>query len=100
LTINSNFSTLNYPNLSYLRNELDGIDQNEKNPTLFRITIQIINSQNSFLNKKDLFTEQLEKTLKQPLTLFNDEIQFHKTINDYGKNNISFLFPIIFVFIK
>jgi hypothetical protein len=88
--INSNFSTLNHPNLSYLRNELDGIDQNEKNPTLFRITIQIINSQNSFLNKKDLFTEQLEKTLKQPLTLFKDEIQFHKTVNDYGK--IIFLF--------
>ncbi len=99
MTINSNFSTLNHPNLSYLRNELDGIDQNEKNPTLFRITIQIINSQNSFLNKKDLFTEQLEKTLKQPLTLFRDEIQFHKTVNDYGKTIFLFFFR-LFRFIK
>jgi len=99
LTINSNFSTLNHSNLSYLRNELDGIDQNEKNPTLFCITIQIINSQNTSLNKKDLFTEQLEKTLKQPLTLFGDENQFHKTVNNYGKTIFLCFFPIV-LFIK
>ncbi len=65
MTINSNFSRINHhPDLSYLRNELDGIDQNEKYPTLFCVTIQIINPSNEIFDKQDLFTEQLNKILK------------------------------------
>lgn len=85
LTINSNFSRINHPEISYQRNELDEIDQNEKNPTLFRIIIDIIHSQKSLSNEKDGFTELLEKTFKQPFTLFGNEDELHKTITGYGK---------------
>lgn len=98
MTINSNFSTSNHPELSYQRNELDEIDQNEKNPTLFRVNIDITKSQKSIPDEKDLFIELLEKTLKQSITLFGDVNQLNKTINDYGKIIIIFIFQLIVLF--
>ncbi len=89
MTINSNFSSTNHPDLSYLRNELDEIDQNDKHPTLFRVTIQIINPSEEIIYKQDSFTEQLINTLKQPLILFGDENEFQKAINDNGNQNSS-----------
>ena len=91
MTINSNFSTKTHSDLSYLRNELDAIDLNEKNPTLFRLTIQIINLSRDTLEKQDSFSEQLNQTLKQPLTLFGDEYQLQKAINDNSNQNSSLL---------
>ena len=90
MTINSNFSTINHPNLSYTRNELDHIDQNEKNPTVFRMTIEIIHPSNTEdLQNEDFLTEQLNKTLKQPLTLFGDEQQqLPPTISDNDPSSV------------
>jgi hypothetical protein len=85
LTINSNFITTNHPELSYPRNELDGIDQNEKSPTLFRLSIEVTNSEKPVLNKQDSFTRQLDETLKQSFVLFQNENDFKQKINDYGK---------------
>ncbi|CAF1286650.1 unnamed protein product [Adineta steineri] len=85
LTVNSNFSTLNHPELSYSRNELDEIDHNEKNPTLFRITLDIINQQQSSINRQDSFTKELDKTFKQPLALFRDEDELKQKTNDFSE---------------
>ncbi|CAF0872270.1 unnamed protein product [Adineta steineri] len=85
LTVNSNFSTLNHPELSYSRNELDEIDHNEKNPTVFRITLDIINQQQSSINRQDSFTKELDKTFKQPLALFRDEVELKQKTNDFSE---------------
>ena len=82
MTINSNFSTVNHPNLFYSRNELDQIDLNDKNPTQFRLTIEFIHSAKENFEHEDFFTEQLNKTFKQPFVLFQDEQQLQKAIDD------------------
>jgi hypothetical protein len=81
---------MNHPDLSYLRNELDGIDQNDKHPTLFCLKIQIINSSEEIFYKQDSFTDKLISTLKQPFILFGDEYELRKAINDNGNQNYSF----------
>ncbi|CAF0882882.1 unnamed protein product [Rotaria sp. Silwood1] len=84
-TINSNFSTAKHPQLSYSRNELDGIDQNEKSATNFRVIIDIANSQQTMINEQDSFSKQLNNTLKQPLALFKSENELKQKINDFKK---------------
>ncbi|CAF1019294.1 unnamed protein product [Rotaria sordida] len=84
-TINSNFSTLKHPELSYSRNELDGIDHNEKSVKYFRVTVDITNSQQTITNEQDSFSKQLDNTLKQPLALFKDENELKQKINDFEK---------------
>lgn len=73
---------MTHPNLSYSRNELDEIDLNEKNPTQFRLTIELIHSTKENFEHEDFFTEQLNQTSKQPLTLFQNEQQLQKAIDD------------------
>ncbi|UJR35000.1 hypothetical protein I4U23_027776 [Adineta vaga] len=85
LRINSNFSTSSHPELSYLRNELDGIDSNEKNPIQFRVSLHITNQPTSSLNQEDPFLQQLSSTLKQPLALFQDENELKQKKEDVEK---------------
>ncbi|CAF3340006.1 unnamed protein product [Rotaria socialis] len=84
-TINSNFSTLKHPQLSYLSNELDGVDQNEKSPSVFRVTVNVMNSQQSMMKEQDTFSKQLNHTLKQPLTLFKDDGEFKQKVTDFAR---------------
>ncbi|CAF2538541.1 unnamed protein product [Rotaria sp. Silwood2] len=82
-TINSNFSTLKHPELSYPRNELDEIDQNDKSTKFFRVTLDIANSQQAMIKEQDSFSKQLNNTIKKPLALFKDENELKQKINHF-----------------
>ncbi|CAF1576874.1 unnamed protein product [Rotaria magnacalcarata] len=84
-TINSNFSTLKHPQLLYPSTELDGVDQNEKSATIFHVTVNIMNSQQSMVKEQDAFSKQLDHTLKQPLTLFKDDNEFKQKVTDFAR---------------
>ncbi|CAF2790523.1 unnamed protein product [Rotaria sp. Silwood2] len=84
LTINSNFCTLNHSELSYSRYELDGIDQTEKYPPSFRLTLDTISSKKTSLNDQESILKQLDNTFKKPQCLFKDETEFRHTLDEYG----------------
>ncbi|CAF1389138.1 unnamed protein product [Adineta ricciae] len=89
LTINSNFSTFNDPELSYLRSELDGVDRNEKNPINYRVSLHITNHQKLADNQQDPFLKELESTLEHPLALFRDENEMKQKMTDIEKKENS-----------
>ncbi|CAF3580279.1 unnamed protein product [Rotaria sp. Silwood1] len=85
LTINSNFCTLNHSELSYSRYELDGIDQTEKYPPSFRLTLDTISSKKISTTDQENILKQLDNTLKKPQCLFKDEVEFQHTMDEYEK---------------
>jgi hypothetical protein len=65
---------------------LDGIEQTEKYPPSFRVTLDTTPSKKSSLNDQEMISKQLDNTLKKPQCLFKDEVEFRHTIDEYGKN--------------
>ncbi|CAF3719474.1 unnamed protein product [Rotaria magnacalcarata] len=85
LTINSNFCTVTHSELSYSRYELDGIDQTEKYPPSFRLTLDTICSKKTSSVDQEMISKQLDNTFKKPQCLFKDEMEFRHTIDEYEK---------------
>ena len=78
------------------RYELDGIEQTEKYPPSFRLTLDTTVSQKSSSAESDTVYKQLDATLKRPQCLFKDELEFQHTLEEYGKSIASFS-PFVFV---
>lgn len=71
------------------RYELDGIEQTEKYPPSFRLTLDTTASKKTSLNDKENISKQLDNTLKKPQCLFKDETEFRHTIDEYGKKSLT-----------
>ncbi|CAF5106907.1 unnamed protein product, partial [Rotaria sp. Silwood1] len=65
--------------------ELDGIDQTEKYPPSFRLTLDTISSKKISTNDQENILKQLDNTLKKPQCLFKDEVEFQHTMDEYEK---------------
>jgi len=87
LTINSNFASTNQSELSYSRYELDGIEQTEKYPPSFRVTLETSLSKKPPSNEQEFLNQQIQQTFQRPQTLFKDENDFRQTIDEYGDSH-------------
>ena len=68
------------------RYELDGIEQTEKYPPSFRVTLETNSSKRTPSNEQEYLNQQLNQTFQRPQSLFKDENEFRQTIEEYGKN--------------
>ena len=66
------------------RNELDGVDQQEKYPPGFRVILEMVASDLSASHVPHPFDQQLSHVIERPLVLFRDETDFKQAMNDYG----------------
>ena len=85
LTINANFASTQHSEVSYSRYELDGVEQTEKYPPSFRVTLETSLSKSGSSNERDFLHKQLDQSLKRPQCLFKDETELRQTIEEYGK---------------
>lgn len=67
--------------------ELDGIEQTEKYPPSFRVTLETSLSKKPPSNEQEFLNQQIQQTFQRPQTLFKDENDFRQTIDEYGKEN-------------
>ncbi len=69
---------------------MDGIEQTEKYPPSFRLTLDTTSSKKTPSNDQEIFSKQLDNTLQKPQCLFKDETEFRHTIDEYGKHLLPF----------
>lgn len=70
--------------MNLLRYELDGIDQTEKYPPSFRLTLDTTPSKKTLSTDSEMISKQLDNTMKKPHCLFKDEAEFRHVIDEYG----------------
>lgn len=66
---------------------MDGIEQTEKYPPSFRVTLETSLSKRPPSNEQEFLNQQIQQTFQRPQTLFKDENDFRQTIDEYGKEN-------------
>ena len=66
------------------RNELDGMDQQEKYPPGFRVIIEMVVSNPPPSHEPHPVDQGLSNTIERPLVLFRDGTDFKQTMTDYG----------------
>lgn len=64
---------------------MDGVEQTEKYPPSFRVTLDATPSKKTSLNDQEIISKQFDNTIKKPQCLFKDESEYRHTIDEYGK---------------
>lgn len=79
---------------------MDGIDQPEKYPPSFRVSVDTTSSKRGPTNDQELLNQQLTNTLNRPQCLFKDELEFQQTVQEYGKYHLHCFFLVYFYLYK